>query len=81
MYTIKAQSLFENNDFTFKLLSKLIIDLSIGVHLKAEFVTKKFGSKVNNKQYFHMKNSLPMKKLPKNNFTIKFLVPFKLPSM
>ena len=41
-----------------KLLSKLLSDLSIGVHLKG---TKMFGSKVNNGQYFHMKNSLSMK--------------------
>jgi hypothetical protein len=37
------------------------------------FDTKKFGSKVINRQYFHMKNSLSMKKLSINNFTIKLL--------
>ena len=41
------------NNFTTKILS----DLSIGVHLKAVLDTKKFGSKVNNRQYFHIKNS------------------------
>ena len=35
-----------------------------------------FGSKVNNKQYFHMKNSLSMKKLSINNFTTKLLSTF-----
>ena len=40
------------NNFTTKLLSKLLSDLYIGVHLKG---TKKFGSKVINRQYFHRK--------------------------
>ena len=52
--------ILSTNNFSFKLLSKLLSDLSIGVHLKVVFDTKKFGSKVINKQYFHMKNSLSM---------------------
>ena len=43
------------NNFTTKLLSKLLSDLYIGVHLKG---TKKFGSKVVNRQYFHRKTGL-----------------------
>ena len=62
------------NNFTIKLLSKLLGDLSIEIHLKVVFDTKTLGSKVNNRQYFHMKNSLSMKKLSINNFTTK---PFK----
>ena len=54
------------NNFTIKLLSKLVGDLSIGV----VFDTKRFGSKVNNRKYFHMKNSLSMKKLSINNSTM-----------
>ena len=42
------------NNFTNKLPSKLLRDLSIGVHLIV-FDTKKFGSKVNNRQYFNVK--------------------------
>ena len=57
--------------FTIKLLSKLLIDLSIGVHLKAVFDTKKLGSKVSNRKYFHMKNSLSIEKLSISNFTSK----------
>ena len=39
---------------------------------------KSFGSRVNNRQYFHMKNSLSMKKLSINDFTTKlFIVPLK----
>ena len=45
------------NNFTIKLLSKLLSDPSI------VFDAKKFGSKVNNRQYFHMTNSLSMKKM------------------
>ena len=37
------------NNFTLKLLSKLLSDLYIGVHLKG---TKKFGSKVIKRQIF-----------------------------
>ena len=33
--------------------------------------TKKFGSKVDNRQYFHMKISLSKEKLSINNFTTK----------
>ena len=40
------------NDFTTKLLSKLLSDLYTGVHLKG---TKKFGSKLINRQFFHRK--------------------------
>ena len=40
------------NDFTTKLLSKLLSDLYIRVDLKG---TKKFGSKVINRQLFHRK--------------------------
>ena len=64
------------NNFTIKLLSKLLSDLSIGVHLKSSFDTKNFGSKVSNRQYFNMKNSLSMKKLSINNFTNKLLSTF-----
>ena len=46
------------NDFTIKLLSKLLIDLSIRVHLKSDFDTKNFGSKVNNRHYFYKKTGL-----------------------
>jgi hypothetical protein len=68
--------ILSTNNFSFKLLSKLLSDLSIGVHLKVVFDTKKFGSKVGTKQYFHMKNSLSMKKLSINNFTTKLLSTF-----
>ena len=43
------------NDFTTELLSKLLSDLYIGVHLKG---TKKLDSKVINRQYFHRKTGL-----------------------
>jgi hypothetical protein len=46
------------NNFTTKLLSKLLSDLYIGVHLKG---TKKFGSKVNNRQLFHRKTVFNIK--------------------
>ena len=46
------------NDFTTKLLSKLLSNLYIGVHLKG---TKKFGSKVINRQLFHRKTVFHMK--------------------
>jgi hypothetical protein len=65
------------NNFTIKLLSKLLSDLFIGVHLKSCFDTKKFGSKVSNRQYLDMKNSLSMKKLSINNLLPNFLEPFK----
>ena len=64
------------NNFAIKLLSKILSDLSIGVHLKSSFDTKKFGSKVSNRQYFNMKNSLSMKKLSIDNFTTKLLSTF-----
>ena len=40
------------NNFTIKLLSKLLTNLCIVVHLKGN---KKFGSKVSNRQFFHRK--------------------------
>jgi hypothetical protein len=46
------------NNFTTKLLSKLLSDLYIGVHLKG---TKKFGSKVINGQFFHRKTVFHIK--------------------
>ena len=52
------------DNFTNKLLSKLLSGLYIGVHLKG---TKKFCSKVNNGQLFHMKI------LSIINFTTKLL--------
>ena len=54
------------NNFTTKLLSKLLSDLCIGVHLKG---TKKFGSKVINRQFFHRKTVFHMKILSIINFT------------
>ena len=54
------------NNFTTKLLS----DLYIGVHLKG---TKKFGSKVINRQFFHRKTVFHMKILSINNFTTKLV--------
>ena len=43
------------NKFTTKLFSKLLSDLSIGVYLKVVFDTKMCGSKVNNRQYLHIR--------------------------
>ena len=40
------------NTLSTKLLSKLLSDLYIWVHLKG---SKKFGSKVSNRQFFHRK--------------------------
>ena len=60
------------NSFNIKLFSKFLSELSIGVHLKKVYDTKKFGSKVNNRQYF----SFSMKKLSINNFTTKLLSTF-----
>jgi hypothetical protein len=40
------------NNFTTKFFSKLLSDLYIGFHVKG---TKKFGSKVINRQFFHRK--------------------------
>ena len=59
------------NNFTIKFISKLLCDLSIGVHLQVFFDTKKFASKVDNRQYFHMKISLSKEELSINNFTTK----------
>ena len=53
------------NDFTTKLLSKLLSDLYIGVHLKG---ARKFGSKVINRQLFHRKTVF--QKFSITNFTI-----------
>ena len=47
--SLSVKSLSINN-FTTKILSKLLSDLYIGVHLKG---AKKFGSKVINRQLFH----------------------------
>ena len=58
------------NNFTTKLLSKLLSDLYIGVHLKG---AKKFGSKVINRQFFHRKTVFHMKILSITNFTTKLL--------
>ena len=58
------------NNFTTKLLSKLVRDLYTGVQLKG---TKKFVSKVINKQLFHRKTGFHMKILSINNFTTKVL--------
>ena len=58
------------NNFTTKLLSKLLSDLYIGVHLKG---SKKFGSKVINKQFFHRKTVFHRNILSINNFVNKLL--------
>ena len=58
------------NNYITKLLSKLLSDLYIGVHLK---VTKKFGTKVINSQFFHRKTVFHMKILSIINFTNKLL--------
>ena len=57
-------------NFTSKLFSILLSDLYIGVHLKG---TKKFGSKVINRQLFHRKTVFHVKKLSITNFTNKLL--------
>ena len=44
---------------------------SIGVHLKG---TKKFGSKVINRHFFHRKTVFHMKILSISNFTTKLLI-------
>ena len=56
------------NDFTTKLLTKLLSDLYIGVHLKG---ARKFGSKVINRQFFLRKTDFHMKVLSIINFTTK----------
>ena len=58
------------NNFTTKLLCKLLSDLYIWVHLKG---TKKFGSKVINRQFFHRQTVFHMKILCIINFTTKLL--------
>jgi hypothetical protein len=58
------------NNFTTKLFNKLLSDLYIGVHLKG---TKKFGSKVINRQFLHRKTVFHMKILFIINFTTKLL--------
>ena len=58
------------NDFTIKLIIKLVSDLYLGVHSKG---TKKFGSKVINRQLFHRKTGFYTKLLSIINFTMKLL--------
>ena len=58
------------NNFTTKCLSKLLTDLYIGVHLKG---TKKFGSKVINRQFFRRRTVSHEKILTIINFTTKLL--------
>ena len=58
------------NNFTTKLLSKLLSYLYIGVNLKG---TKKFGSKVFNRQFLHRKTVFHMKILSIINLTTKLL--------
>ena len=62
------------NNFTSRLLVKLLSHLFIGVHLKG---TKNFGSKVLNRQFFHRKTAFHMKILSINNFTTTKLVTIK----
>ena len=52
-----SMKIFSINNFTTKLLIKLLSDLYTGVHLKG---TKKFGSKVINRQFFHRKTVFHM---------------------
>ena len=56
------------NNFTTKVLSKLLSDLYIGAHLKG---TKKFGNKVIDRQCFHRKTVFGMKILSILNFATK----------
>ena len=58
------------SNITTKLLSKLLSDLHMVVPLKG---TKKFGSKVINRQIFHRKTVFHIKKLSITNFTNKLL--------
>jgi hypothetical protein len=62
--------ILSTNNFTTKLLSKLLSDLYIEVHLKG---TKKFGSKVINRHFFHRQTVFDMKILSITNFTTKLL--------
>ena len=59
------------NNFTTKIFSKLLSDLYIGFHVKG---TKKFGSKVINRQFFHRKTVFHIKILSITNFTTKLLI-------
>ena len=61
------------NNFTIKLLS----DLSIGVQLKRIFDTKKFSSKVDNRQYLIWKTVFLWKSCLIITLLPVFLVPFK----
>ena len=58
------------NNFTTKLGSKLLHDLSIGVHLKG---TKRFVSKVINRQLFHRRTVFHMTILSIINLINKLL--------
>ena len=58
------------NNFITEFLSKLLSDLYIGVHLKG---SKKFSSKVTNRQFFHRKTVFHMKILSIINFTNNLL--------
>jgi hypothetical protein len=59
------------NNFTTKLLSKLLNDLYIEVHFKG---TKKFGNKVINRQFFHRKTVFHIRLLSIINFPTKLLI-------
>ena len=63
-----SMKLLSINNFTIKLLCKLLSDLYIGVHLKS---SKKFGSKVIHRQFFHRKTVFLMKILSIINFATK----------
>ena len=61
MYVLKpslSMQILSINNFTTKLLSTLLRDLYIGVHFKG---SKKFGSKVINRQLIHRKTVFHMK--------------------
>ena len=58
------------NTLSTKLLSKLLSDLYIWVHLKG---SKKFGSKVINRHFFHRKTVFHTKILSITKFTTKLL--------
>ena len=65
-----------------KILSNFLVNLLLiflsGSIWKVVFDTKKFGSKVNDRQYFYVKNSFSMKKLSINIFTTKLLSTFQM---
>ena len=69
MPSLSMKILYINN-FTTKLLSKFLSDLSIGIHLNG---TKKFDSKVINRQFFHRKTVFHIRLLSIINFTTKLL--------